>query len=82
MRRPVRQSKVREKVRKEGGCRTQDTRDGCPHQDMRRDDQAVGLSHGICSRRWDDGPWLARMGTNRAEKQDGWIDGTGPEEEA
>ena len=63
----------------EGG-RMQDARhrDGSPQQDMRRDDQAVGLSYGICSRRWDDGLWLARIGTNRAEKQqEGCVDGTG-----
>ena len=45
VRRRVRQSKVRENVWKEGRCRMQD-RDGLPQrEDMRREDQAVGVSH-------------------------------------
>jgi hypothetical protein len=34
-----------EHQRKEGRCRMQD-RDGSPQQDMRREDQAIGVSHG------------------------------------
>jgi hypothetical protein len=58
VRRRVRQSKVRENVSKEGRCRMQD-RGGSPQQDMRREDQAVGVSHGTCSKQpLDDGGGL------------------------
>jgi hypothetical protein len=68
VRRRVRQSKVRENVSKEGRCRTQDA--GCRTEAARPSKicaekirQAVGVSHGTCSKQpLDDGGGLPLFG--------------------